>query len=407
MIASDTVEAAVDRVGGWLDEHIGLRPEPTLRGRLRRCILDEAVGHGDDLDAYLRTLAGGSDALQSLINRVTVQESGFFRHPDHFEVLAGQILPALDEPVTIWSAGCANGQEAYSLAMLLEETGIRGSVLATDLSTAALNRTADARYTHRELRGISAERRSRHLVHDGDERRMNTWVRGRVATKRHNLMDELPSQVRGCQVIFCRNVLIYFSAEHATAFLNRLADALAPGAYLFLGAAESLWQSTDRFQAVRMGESFAYRHAEKVVRVPGRSQLPARRSLRVPTRVRPSLDATGPASSVLPPVGGPPTTSQTVALAATGQESLVDGDHAGAVVAFRKWAYLDPEDPMASLHLGLALEAVGDLAMARRAFSVSRAVVLRVGAGDAEAALKGYAAEELLRLLDVKQGLIR
>ncbi len=168
MTSPDAVEAAVDRVAAWLDDQIGLRPEPTLRGRLRRSIRDEVVDPDGDLDEYLHTLGRGSNALQSLINRVTVQESGFFRHPDHFEVLAGNVLPDLSGPVTIWSAGCANGQEAYSLAMLLEENQTPGSVLATDVSTAALSRTAAARYTPREILGISSSRRSRHVTLDGD-----------------------------------------------------------------------------------------------------------------------------------------------------------------------------------------------------------------------------------------------
>lgn len=408
MTAPDAVEAAVDQVGAWLDDQIGLRPEPTLRGRLRRCIRDEVVDPDADLDAYLRTLVRGSDALQSLINRVTVQESGFFRHPDHFQVLARDVLPALSQPITMWSAGCANGQEAYSLAMLLEEDGLRGSILATDVSTAALSRTADARYASREILGLSPYRRSRHIIRDGDEWRMNPSVRARVTTTRHNLMSELPDHVSGCQVVFCRNVLIYFSAEHATLFLDRLADALAPGAYLFLGAAESLWHSTDRFQALRMGDSFVYRHAEKVSRLPARHAARPWQAAPVVARSAPTRstrDSGAPVSTLL--TSAQPLSSagsQPAALAAEGRESLAEGDHAAAVVAFRKWAYLAPDDPLAPLHLGLALEAGGDAASAGRAFGVSRGILLRDGSGSAASALKGYAAEELLRLLDTKHG---
>jgi chemotaxis methyl-accepting protein methylase len=412
MTSPDAMEAAVDRVAEWLDDQIGLRPEPTLRGRLRRSIRDEVVEPDGDLDEYLHTLARGSKALQGLINRVTVQESGFFRHPDHFEVLAGHVLPDLSGPVAIWSAGCANGQEAYSLAMLLEENETSGSILATDVSTAALSRTAAARYTPREILGISPYRRSRHVTREGDAWRMNSSVRARVTTTRHNLTSELPGQVAGCQVVFCRNVLIYLSAAHATSFLDRLADLLAPGAYLFLGAAESLWHTTDRFHAVRMGDSFVFRRAEKVSLLPAGPAIrpwPASpivpRWVGAPTVASHSRGSGGPVSTLSTSVQPLSSTgSQPAVLAAAGRKSLGEGDHAAAVVAFRKWAYLAPEDPLAPLHLGLALEAAGDAASAVRAFRTSRAIVERHGSGSAESELKGYAVEELLRLLDIKHG---
>ncbi len=79
--------------------------------------------HGHDLNTYATAVATGGHTLQSLLDRVTVQETAFFRHPEHFAVLARDILPTLSPPVMIWSAACANGQEAVSLAMVLEEQG--------------------------------------------------------------------------------------------------------------------------------------------------------------------------------------------------------------------------------------------------------------------------------------------
>jgi chemotaxis protein methyltransferase CheR len=154
MTNSQALETVVDRVAELLRLRIGLRPDPTLRGRVRRAIRDEASQHGQDLATYFDILVVGSNALQSLMNRVTVQETAFFRHPEHFEVLARDVLPTLPRPATIWSAGCANGQEAFSMAMLLEEQGIDVPVIATDLSTTALQRTSVARYTRRELSGL-------------------------------------------------------------------------------------------------------------------------------------------------------------------------------------------------------------------------------------------------------------
>ena len=358
---------------------------------------------GGDLDAYLRALAGSDHLLQSLVNRVTVQESAFFRHPDHFEVLANDILPGLDPPVTIWSAGCANGQEAYSLAMVLEEQAIQGTVVATDLSTTALARTTAARYSSREIAALSASRIARHLTRDGDAWEVKRSLRSRVTTLRHNLITDLPGHVGVCQVVFCRNVLIYFSPEHAKAFLDRLAGALAPGAFLILGSAESLWQVTDRFQAVRLGDSFAHRRPDRAGAAPTPPEEPLRRPVPRPISrarlVRPALPRPRPQpapvlSSWIP---------ETALIVEAGQDALAEGDHAAAVVAFRKWVYLAPDDPLAPLHLGLALEAGGHGSAAQRAFGVARAVTLQVGSERAEVALEGYKAQELLRLLDSLQ----
>jgi chemotaxis protein methyltransferase CheR len=421
MTHDEDIEVAVDRVSALLDARIGLRPESSLRGRLRRSIRDELVAEAgvhaggrasgpdgrrtaEDLDGFVAELARSEDRLQSLVNRVTVQESGFFRHPDHFVLLATQLLPGLRQPVTMWSAGCANGQEAYSLAMVLDEQGAQGSVVGTDLSTAALRRTAEATYTLHEARGISPARRRRYLAAHDDRWQVTPDLRSRVTTLRHNLMAPLPAFVSECQVVFCRNVLIYFSADHARAFLHRLADAMAPGAVLFLGGAESLWQTTDRFKAIRLGDSFIYerRSLTRGAR-PGPSNTAATPLPAPPATVavRPPAARTRPATTAAVPEDTLP--ARAAQLADAGRASLESGDHAAAVVTFRKWVYLAPDDPLAALHLGLALETGGHHLSAMRAFGVSRAVMHRLGSARADLALEGYAAEELLRLLDSKQ----
>ncbi|MDX6366338.1 MAG: chemotaxis protein methyltransferase CheR [Nocardioidaceae bacterium] len=409
MTSEAELEAVVDEVGELLDTRIGLRPQSTLRGRLRRSIRDEATASGDDLEGYVERLPSSGGLMQSLVNRVTVQESGFFRHPDHFEVLAADILPALTPPVTIWSAGCANGQEAYSLVMLLEEQGIEGSVLATDLSTSALERTVAATYDTREITGLSTLRRRRHLTRNIDQWTVSASLRSRVAAMQHNLLDSLPARVPTCQVVFCRNVLIYFSPEHTVAFLDRVAAALTPGAYLFLGAAESLWHVTDRFEPVQLGESFVYRRrgapAHRGRTAPSATRAPVRSSSgrQHPTQSQRALRRR-PESPVVEPVHASGNAPREIdAVAEMGRQALDAGETAAAVVAFRKWAYLAPDDPLASLHLALALEAGGHHVFAQRAFGAARAAVHRGGASIEATELGGYSPEELVRLLESKQ----
>jgi chemotaxis protein methyltransferase CheR len=400
----DATKAAIELAAGFLKQRIGLRSEGTLRGRLRRSLADEAALHDDLVHAYVERLCRGGASLEDLVNRITVQESGFFRHPEHFEILTDSILPSLDRPVSIWSAACGNGQEAYSLAMLLEEQGVSGSVLASDVSAAAVARTASGWYSSREIGGISEQRRSAHLVDEAGGSRISPRVRGRVSSSRHNLVDQTPSLVSSCQVVFCRNVLIYLSHEHSSAFLDRLADALEPGAYLFLGAAESLWQVSDRFQPVRHKGSFVYRRRSPVIRKPVTSTGLPMRTVTAPAtpRRRPALRPARRAETLVKARGGTEL-AQTTALAETGRVALAAGDHATAIVFFRKWSYLTPDNPMGAFHLGLALEAGGHRVPAQRAFAVARAVLTAASSEPVEQALEGFAPEELLKLLDAKQ----
>ena len=430
MTTDPALEAAVDRVTALLGRQIGLRPQSTLRGRLRRCVRDQAAAHGAEVGAYVDLLATRGDALQDLLNQITVQESGFFRHPRHFEILA-ELLPPLAEPVTIWSAGCANGQEAYSLAMVMEELAIAGTVLATDLSTAALARTADGSYTTRELAGVSPDRFDRHLTRTQHGGQVTARLRARVVPARHNLVEALPVRARSSQVVFCRNVLIYFAPEQSRSFLSRLADA-NPIAAVFLGTAESMWSVSDRYLTVDAGECYYYlprtgtvpseeSGADTTTRAGDRrrsGQLPPPPSPSTPTGApeRAPRDRTGeparlgaarptvPVSTVS--AGSERPASEVSALATAGQVALEAGEHRSAVVAFRKWAYLTPDDGIAHLHLGLAFEAGGDLGSARRAYAMARRT-FATDDGATHSAIDGFATTELIKLLDTKQAEMR
>jgi chemotaxis methyl-accepting protein methylase len=398
------LEAVIDRVADLLHLRIGLRPDKTLRGRLRRAVREEAARHGQDPTAYLDRLTVDAASLQGLMDQVTVQETGFFRHPEQFDVLVREVLPNVPRPVRIWSAGCANGQEAYTLAMLLEEQGIDGAVVATDLSTAALRRTAAARYRHREVNGLSPSRLERHFTRVEDGWEVSKTVRSRVSTLHHNLLDPLPPEVLPCQVVFCRNVLIYLAPEQVRLFLDRIAGGLAPTTTLVVGAAETLWQVSDRFRAIRVGDTFIYRRrpaaptatphprnplrtrtspaAQAAPAAPARPARPVRRAERPPGA--PAPEPTGPADQ----------------LETAGQHAIAAGDYSAAVVVFRKWTYLEPHNPVAQLHLGLALEAAGDDGPARRAFAAARRALVDAGPDHTPAGLDGYAATEILKLLD-------
>ncbi|HEX7168430.1 MAG TPA: protein-glutamate O-methyltransferase CheR [Acidimicrobiales bacterium] len=419
-------ERALDEVGRLLSRRVGLRLDPAVRGRLARAVRAEAERCGEDEAAYASRLEADPELLQHLLNRVTVQETSFFRDERQFAALADHVLPRLAAEggrVDVWSAGCSNGQEPYSLAMTLAESAIDDwRVIASDVSTDAVARTRAARYRERELRGLPDELRHRYLTRTpgADEWSVVPELRDRVTVERHNHAADPPPFPPGrCRVVFCRNVLIYFGHDDVVAFLDRLAAHVPRTAFLFLGYSESLWQVTDRFQLVRLGDAFVYQPDRAARRDTGHTGLsglsglsggngggttapiasgtrPARtREPREPREPRPARPAVELEREPVPPSG-------VGDVMAEGEAALGAGDHATAVTAFRKATFLDPDNALAHLNLALALEVVGDEASARRAYAAARAALDRGDTAAVESTLEGYHLDDLIRLLDRK-----
>jgi chemotaxis methyl-accepting protein methylase len=397
MNPSSFSDVLLDRAAELMHRELGLRPDVSLRSRLQRCLRDEAAARGQSLEGYVASLAADLEARQGLYDRLTVQETAFFRHPGQFQALAERVLPGIDGPAVIWSAGCSNGQEPYSLAMVLDEQAVPGSVIATDVSTQALRRTSEGSYHRREMMGLSPARRDRYLTGgSGDGWEVRKALRDRVKVQHHNLIaDPLPDHVERCHAVFCRNVLIYFSPEQVTAFLTRLAKALAPGACLFLGYAETIWQVTDLFEPMRMGDAFEYhrrRDSPTSARAVRTEPPPFLRRL----GPRPAAPVAQPSQAATPGQGAAASALEEAGRAAA-------ADHQTAIGAFRRYAYLEPDQPIAHLQLGFALEAAGDWPSARRAYRAARSALGRCNAPAVESGLGGYRVEELIRLLDGKQ----
>jgi chemotaxis protein methyltransferase CheR len=284
--------------------------------------------------------------------------------------------------------------------MVLAEAELTSwQVFATDISTSALARTRAGRYVEKELSGLSPERRARYfhpVGDDGNEFEVVPGLRDKVRVSRHNLAADAPPFPPGtCQVVFCRNVLIYFNRAEVLGVLDRLSQWLPPNGYLFLGYSESLWQVTDRFALMRIGEAFVYRNGPRLPSVPT-APTPRRSPRPAPRDPRPRAPRPTP-----PPVVPQPTVAD---LLAQGELALGGRDYAVAVTAFRKAAYLDPDQPVAHLNLALALEATGDGDAARRAYLAARAAIARCDTALVEAALEGYHLDELTRLLELKVG---
>lgn len=203
--------------------------------------------------AYLAQLDDPTAAEHDeLVNAITTNVTAFFREPHHFDWLAARCLPALaQEPgrsrLRIWSAGCSSGEEPWTIAMVLDEAQLPArwdvKVLATDIDTQILATAEAGVYPEARTDQVSAARRQRYFTPAlGAERgqlRIAPNLRARVRFRALNLFDPWPMKQR-FDVIFCRNVIIYFDPENKARLIARFADALAPGGHLVLGHSESL-----------------------------------------------------------------------------------------------------------------------------------------------------------------------
>jgi chemotaxis protein methyltransferase CheR len=197
-------------------------------------------------DAYLEHLRSDrSDELVAMLDALSTNLTSFFRESDHFVYLSEKVLPRLPEKrLRLWSAGCSSGEEPYSIAIQLAETlpdlkQWDARMLATDLSTAMLAKAQTGLYTAERLDGLPEILVKRHFTRQGADYCVRSELRGLVHFARLNLMDPWP--MRGpFDVIFCRNVMIYFDKPTQSRLVQRFWELLRPGGTLFIGHSESL-----------------------------------------------------------------------------------------------------------------------------------------------------------------------
>jgi chemotaxis protein methyltransferase CheR len=239
-------------------------------------------------DEYLARLRGAAPSiveaeLRNLLNLVTVTETCFFRDTSQFRLLREHILPALmserstrtgsSKRIRIWSAGCSSGEEAYSIAITLDAMGWFQrypdwsiEIIATDLNTMALDQARRGVYTERAVRNVEGRLLDDYFVRDGRTFALSEAIKARVTFEFGNLT-KTPMPSTGPQdIVFCKNVAIYFRPDVTRKLLEGLYDTLAPDGYLLLGHAESLWQVSDDFTLVEHDRAFCYRKRSRVAR---------------------------------------------------------------------------------------------------------------------------------------------
>jgi two-component system, chemotaxis family, CheB/CheR fusion protein len=229
----------------------------SLSRRIQRRMQD--VG-ADGYLGYLDHLEVDPEEFTQLFNTILLNVTGFFRDPPVWEYLSAEVLPRLaaaraaDEPIRIWSAGCASGEEAYTLAMVVAEVlgaeavRERVKIYATDVDEEALGQARQARYTTKQVEGVPPELLERYFEGNGDGYVFSKELRRSVIFGRHDLIQDAP--ISRIDLLVCRNTLMYLNSETQSHVLARFSFALREAGYLLLGKAEMLLAHSDLFTAM-------------------------------------------------------------------------------------------------------------------------------------------------------------
>ncbi len=192
---------------------------------------------------YADILASDEAKLTHFVNWVTINVSEFYRDADKFRSLERLILPSLleqNERLRIWSAGCSNGAEPYTMALILEDMtpGVKHEIIGTDLDSRILKTAREARYLARDVKSVPRHLLQQFFTQDGETYVLSDKVKKRVHFKKHDLLKD--PYDNGFDLILCRNVVIYFTNEAKDNIYNKFWLSLKDGGVLFVGGAESI-----------------------------------------------------------------------------------------------------------------------------------------------------------------------
>ena len=220
---------------------------------------------------YIKLHPRGDLELQEVVEALTTAETYFFRQDYQLRAFVDELLPALKESnerskrLTLWSAGCSSGEEVYTLAMLVDRSGLFDDwevrVIGSDISRKRIASARRGIYRENSFRTTTSEERSRYFepLNDG-----TFQVIERIRAKCHfgqlNLMDRSRATIVGrVDAVFCRNVIIYFDAESRARAIDTMYERLVPGGYLLLGHSESLFHVSTAFELLHLREDLVYR----------------------------------------------------------------------------------------------------------------------------------------------------
>jgi len=247
------------KLSSFIYRESGIKMPPVkrimLQSRLQKRLKELRMTTFKEYCNYVFSKEGLNNEIIHMLDVVSTNKTDFFREPVHFDFLSSIILPEYTGDVKfkkqfkIWSAGCSSGEEPYTIAIVLFEffeshPGFDFSILGTDISTRILQSAIDAVYKEDKVIGVPLELKKKYFLKSKDRQnptvKMGPQLRSKVRFERLNFMDSSYSINESFDVIFCRNVLIYFDRETQESVINKLCTKLNSGGYFFLGHSESI-----------------------------------------------------------------------------------------------------------------------------------------------------------------------
>ena len=430
------------------------------------------VTNTEEVETYLAQVGAlnGAAELQALLDEVTIPETHFFRNPPQIRALRKYVIPELirhaekTKRLRIWSAGCSTGEEAYTLAILIREmlpatTDWDVRIVATDISTRSLAAGTRGVYAERAFVMTEPGDLNRWFIADpnGGSWQVRDELRSIVEFQHHNLVTDEPPFVPGeADLVLCRNVTIYFDRDTTRKLMQRFYNRLRDGGYLFLGHAETLWQISDDFSLVSLGDAFVYRRLDESAvdaateSIEHRRIIPERRTkselrtaaedrrkadsdrrnkkrdkvevpklprlvtpaLPIPRVIAPQFETRDPLDTVRVALSeGRYAEAADIAAEVAGATPLRADAHylwgvaltnlgrdADALVVLRKTVYLDPEHGFAHFMLGGALDRLGEGVAAARSYRAAAGTLARTEVDRTADELGGRDAAELAAL---------
>jgi chemotaxis protein methyltransferase CheR len=254
-----------------IDERLGINFDQNsldlMMDKISTLMAERDIDSPIDYYYLLKYEAKATDEWSNLVDAISVRETYFWREIDQIRALVDVLVPQLaktfPEPIRIWSAACASGEEALTIAMMLDQANWFDrhpiEIYGSDLSQAALCMARRGIYRERSFRSLPGALRSRYFTPVRDGWQVDSAISRRITWSQANLTDrsDIESLSR-TRVIFCRNALIYFSESTIRKLVSTFADCMPEPGYLFLGAAESLLRVTTDFRLEQIGGAFAY-----------------------------------------------------------------------------------------------------------------------------------------------------
>lgn len=234
---------------------------PILESRLKDRLKKTNI---KSLDEYYKIITTEPEELKVLLDAITTNLTSFFRNTIQFYGLENYILPEIqkrktDKKIKIWSAGCSTGEEPYSIAMVVKEKmdpSWQCEIIASDISFNSLMKAKEGFYHSSKVSGIPPNLLKKYTIPIGDGYQIIEDLKKMIRFDYHNL--KYDSGLRNFDIVFCRNVIIYFDTKAQIEVINRIYEAMADNSYLFIGHSESLFGMNTKFIFTKIGEACLY-----------------------------------------------------------------------------------------------------------------------------------------------------